>query len=209
MFGDQNSSYFDKFITFINCIKAYIIATPFVQTWKRVANKNQVSRRLTHIAQQVTLCLWDSRLAATMHRFVTRLCSHAASVMDRGQWLKFTFPGGVRGGKASKISDKTFKFPTNSPFALEKVVFSPLLGQNFRKFVNCQRQTGRYGSRTRTEARKTVGRPWWITEMKTDSKSDPQSQGWMAIAPPKPHKSTFSLAQNSRDIIYSDKIAEN
>ena len=38
------------------------------------------------------------------------------------------------GDKASKISDKTFKFPTNipPPFALKKTVFSPLLGQNFR-----------------------------------------------------------------------------
>jgi hypothetical protein len=36
------------------------------------------------------------------------------------------------GGKASKITDKTFKFPTN---LLICALFSSLLGQNFRKFV--------------------------------------------------------------------------
>jgi hypothetical protein len=40
-------------------------------------------------------------------------------------------------GKASKFPTKLSNFRhTPPPFALEKIVFSPLLGQNFRKFVN-------------------------------------------------------------------------
>jgi hypothetical protein len=35
-----------------------------------------------------------------------------------------------------RLSGGNSLFPTYPPFALEKTVFSPLLGQNFRKFVN-------------------------------------------------------------------------
>ena len=56
-------------------------------------------------------------------------------IYNEGQWRKFTFSGG--GGQSllnfrqsSQISD----IPPQ--FALEKTVFSPLLGQNFRKFFN-------------------------------------------------------------------------
>jgi hypothetical protein len=61
-----------------------------------------------------------------------------APVVDEEEHLEdvVSFSGGNSlspgGGKASKISDKTFKFPTNPPFALKKTVFSLLLGQNFR-----------------------------------------------------------------------------
>jgi hypothetical protein len=62
-----------------------------------------------------------------------------APVVDEEEHLEdvVSFSGGNSlstvggGGKASKISDKTFKFPTNPPFALKKTVFSLLLGQNF------------------------------------------------------------------------------
>jgi hypothetical protein len=58
------------------------------------------------------------------------------------------------GGKASYISDKTFIFPTTPPppFALEKAVFSPFLGQKFRKFV-IFRESGRGGGRPPTPLR--------------------------------------------------------
>ena len=51
------------------------------------------------------------------------------------QWRKFTFSGG--GAKPSKFPTKlsNFRQPPPPPFALEKAVFSPLIGQNFRKFV--------------------------------------------------------------------------
>ena len=54
---------------------------------------------------------------------------------DFGQWRKFTFSGG---------GAKPPKFPTYPPpFALEKTVFSPLLDQNFRKFINFPEGGGR------------------------------------------------------------------
>ena len=45
------------------------------------------------------------------------------------------FSGGG-GAKPPKIPTKLSNFRQTPPFALEKTVFSPLLGQNFRKFVN-------------------------------------------------------------------------
>jgi hypothetical protein len=48
------------------------------------------------------------------------------------QWRKFTFWCGGGGGEAPQISNKSF-----TDFRpLEKAVFSPLLGQNSRKFGN-------------------------------------------------------------------------
>jgi hypothetical protein len=43
-----------------------------------------------------------------------------------------------RWGGGAKFPTKlsNFRHPPPPPFALEKIVFSPLLGQNFRKFVN-------------------------------------------------------------------------
>jgi hypothetical protein len=41
----------------------------------------------------------------------------------------------VGGAKPSKFPTKLSNFRQTPPFALEKAVFSPLLGQNFRKFV--------------------------------------------------------------------------
>jgi hypothetical protein len=43
------------------------------------------------------------------------------------------FAGG--GAKPPKFPTKLSNFRQTPPFALEKAVFSPLLGQNFRKFV--------------------------------------------------------------------------
>jgi hypothetical protein len=48
------------------------------------------------------------------------------------QWRKFTFSGG--GAKPPKFPTKLSNFRHIPPFALEKTVFSPLLGQNFQKF---------------------------------------------------------------------------
>ena len=55
---------------------------------------------------------------------------------DNPQWRKFTFSGG--GAKSPKFPTKLSNFRHTPPpqFALEKTVFSPLLGQNFRKFEN-------------------------------------------------------------------------
>jgi hypothetical protein len=39
------------------------------------------------------------------------------------------------GGEPPKFPTKLSNFRQTPPFALEKAVFSPLLGQNFRKFV--------------------------------------------------------------------------
>ena len=50
------------------------------------------------------------------------------------QWRKFTFFGGP-GGKPPKFPTKLSNFRQTPLFALEKAVFSPLLGQNFRKFI--------------------------------------------------------------------------
>ena len=47
----------------------------------------------------------------------------------------FQWGGGGGGAKPSKFPTKLSNFRQTPPFALEKVVFSPLLGQNFRKFV--------------------------------------------------------------------------
>jgi hypothetical protein len=57
-----------------------------------------------------------------------------------GQFENLTISGEIhffRWGEQSLLNyRKTFKFPTTPPpFALEKAVFGPLLGQNFRKFV--------------------------------------------------------------------------
>jgi hypothetical protein len=40
------------------------------------------------------------------------------------------------GAKPPKFPTKLSNFRQTPPFALEKTVFSSLLGQNFRKFVN-------------------------------------------------------------------------
>ena len=50
------------------------------------------------------------------------------------QWRKFTFSGG---GRSLLNFRQNFQISDNPPplFALEKAVFSPLIGQNFRKFV--------------------------------------------------------------------------
>ena len=45
------------------------------------------------------------------------------------------FPVGG-GAKPPKFPTKLSNFRHTPPFALEKTVFSPLLGQNFREFVN-------------------------------------------------------------------------
>jgi hypothetical protein len=60
------------------------------------------------------------------------------------QWQKFTFSGG--GAKPPKFPTKLSNFrkpPPPPPFALEKAVFSPLSGQNFRKFVIFREGGGR------------------------------------------------------------------
>ena len=49
-------------------------------------------------------------------------------------YYKFTFSGGG-GAKPSKFPAKLSNFRQTPPFALEKAVFSPPIGQNFRKFV--------------------------------------------------------------------------
>jgi hypothetical protein len=50
------------------------------------------------------------------------------------QWRIFTF---CRGRQSLLNFCQNFQISDNPPpFALEKTVFSPLLGQNFRKFVN-------------------------------------------------------------------------
>ena len=50
------------------------------------------------------------------------------------QWRKFTFSGGGGVAKPPKFPTKLSNFRhTPPPFALEKTVFSPLLGQNFRE----------------------------------------------------------------------------
>jgi hypothetical protein len=41
----------------------------------------------------------------------------------------------VGGANPSKFPTKPSNFQQTPPFVLEKVVFSPLIGQNFRKFV--------------------------------------------------------------------------
>jgi hypothetical protein len=68
------------------------------------------------------------------------------------QWRKFTFSSG--GAKPSKFPTKLSNFRQTPSFALEKAVFSPLIGQNFRKFVISHRdfrhcgQTVLYGTGT-------------------------------------------------------------
>ena len=54
--------------------------------------------------------------------------------------MEFQTSGGnslfpVGGAKPPKFPTKLSNFRQTPPFALEKAVFSPLLGQNFRKFV--------------------------------------------------------------------------
>jgi hypothetical protein len=46
------------------------------------------------------------------------------------QWQKFTFSGGGGGAKPPKFTTKLSNFRQTPPFALEKAVFSLLLGQN-------------------------------------------------------------------------------
>jgi hypothetical protein len=62
--------------------------------------------------------------------------SHLSTLKDR-QWRKFTFSGGG-GGQILLNFRQNFEIcdVPPPPFVLEKTVFSPLLDQNFRKFVN-------------------------------------------------------------------------
>jgi hypothetical protein len=49
----------------------------------------------------------------------------------------FAVAGGAKGGaKLPKFPTKVSNFRHTPQFAIEKTVFSPLLDQNFRKFVN-------------------------------------------------------------------------
>jgi hypothetical protein len=52
------------------------------------------------------------------------------------QWRKFTFSGGGEQSLLNVRQNFQISDIPPPPFALEKTVFSPLLGQNFRKFVN-------------------------------------------------------------------------
>jgi hypothetical protein len=65
------------------------------------------------------------------------------------QWRKFTFSGG--GGQSLLNFRQNFQISDipggGAPLALEKTVFSPLLGQNFRKFVNFPWRWGGGGRR--------------------------------------------------------------
>jgi hypothetical protein len=70
------------------------------------------------------------------------------------QWRKFTFSGG--GAKPPKFPTKLSNFRQTPPFALEKAVFSPLLGQNFRKFVIFVKGGGGGGRRSPTKVSATV-----------------------------------------------------
>ena len=62
------------------------------------------------------------------------------------QWRKYTFSG-WGGGQSLLNFRQNFQISDipPPPFALEKTVFSPLLDQNFRKFVNFPEGGGRGG----------------------------------------------------------------
>ena len=61
-----------------------------------------------------------------------RICKGS---LFQSQWRKFTFFGGGGGGRSLLNFRQNFQISDNpSPFALEKAVFSPFIGQNFRKF---------------------------------------------------------------------------
>jgi hypothetical protein len=78
-------------------------------------NTNLLKRRISSIEQEVASCV--------------DVVNGASATNSGGNSL---FPGGA---KPSKFPTKLSNFRQTPTFALEKAVFSPFIGQNFRKFV--------------------------------------------------------------------------
>jgi hypothetical protein len=72
----------------------------------------------------------------------------------------FAVAGGAKGGaKLPKFPTKVSNFRHTPQFAIEKTVFSPLLDQNFRKFVNFPEGGGGGGRPRPTKISATGSKP--------------------------------------------------